>query len=267
MKLQAAKRENGEYRRMMSYSISSRRKRTHRHIERTGHYTRMVVGIVTTVLLLLVGGCGSASSPASNTADEPAASAASPMPATPATTDDGGASAEQPDQTASTEPPQLADTTTDTAAMLGQVTEGEEAGMQTYTNQAYGFTFHFPNTWTLEERANLIKLNHDSTNLVIWYKRTNEQVHIQGTGQAIGKLQTIGIVSFMGQELNRDALIIDNQTKAVFYNNPEAAEITVGDLVFAIRMDESIPDYAAIDVPEAMQLEADDIVASFEYTS
>ncbi len=247
-------------------SIASRRKHSGRYIERTGHYDSLVGIVAALLLLLLAGGCGSASPPASKTVGEPAASAASPMPAIPATSDDDGTSAAQ-SAAAPIELPQPAAATTDTAAMLGQVTQDEVSGMQIYTNEAYGFTFHYPTTWTLEEKHNLIKLSHDTTNLVIWYKRTNEQVYIQGTGKAIGKLQTIGIVSFMGQKLNRDALIIDNQTKAVFYNDPEAAEIMVGDFVFAIRMDESIPDYAAIDVPEAMQLEADEIVASFEYTS
>jgi hypothetical protein len=70
-----------------------------------------------------------------------------------------------------------------------------------------------------------------------------------------------GTVTFIGQEVPRQALVFEGQTKAVFC----AAE--VGDLVFRVQLDDELGegvDYSAVDIPEGAQAEVDAILGSFE---
>lgn len=53
----------------------------------------------------------------------------------------------------------------------------------------------------------------------------------------------------------------DGRDKAVLYEG--AAEIERGGLLFTIWLQSNRPDYETIDIPEAVQLEADRIVESF----
>lgn len=66
---------------------------------------------------------------------------------------------------------------------------------------------------------------------------------------------------FMGQQVPRQALVFEGQTKAVFC----AAE--AGELVFRVQLDDDPGegvDYGVIDIPEGAQAEMDRILGSFE---
>ena len=164
---------------------------------------------------------------------------------------------------------------------VGQVTElaaGEVfptdddpyPGWASYVNTDYGFSFRYPPTWALEEVparegergtwASSVRLTQGTLRLIVQYVRTSEDVLLEG-GFGAGDVVDRGTVMFMGQQVPKQALVFEGQTKAVFC----AAE--VGDLVFRVQLDDDPGegvDYGTIDIPEPAQAEADVIVGSFE---
>ncbi|MBL1131645.1 MAG: hypothetical protein D8M54_24570 [Chloroflexi bacterium] len=72
------------------------------------------------------------------------------------------------------------------------------------------------------------------------------------------------MVTFLGQELIKNALVYQGKDKAVLYNN--AGEISVGDLIFAISLESNRSDYESIAIPENVQEQADKILESFALT-
>jgi hypothetical protein len=165
--------------------------------------------------------------------------------------------------------------------VAGQVTElvtGEQPpteddpypGWASYVNTDYGFSFRYPITWVLEEVparedergtwASSVKLTQGTLRLIVQYMRTSEDVLLEG-GFGAGDVVDRGTVVFMGQQVPRQALVFEGQTKAVFC----AAE--VGDLVFRLQLDDDPGegvDYGTIDIPEPAQAEVDVILGSFE---
>lgn len=154
----------------------------------------------------------------------------------------------------------------------GQVTELPAGDHLTYTNADYGFSFRYPATWTLEEVpgwedergrfANSVKLSQQTLTLVIGYRHATEDVIIE-MGAAAGDWETRGSVTFLGQEVPRVVLVFEGKDKAVYYNGTSG--IQAGDLVFGIVLADFGADYQAIDIPEALQAEVDQIVESFEF--
>jgi hypothetical protein len=137
--------------------------------------------------------------------------------------------------------------------------EGAIPGWERYVNADYGFAFHYPPTWLLEEEANLVKLSRGRVLLAIAFRRQDEDVSPPWSGMPVGELENRGAIKFLGQEIEKESLIYEGKVKLLTYN----AEI--GDLIFSIWLwDLLTADYAAIEIPEAAQCEVDRIVASFE---
>jgi hypothetical protein len=143
-------------------------------------------------------------------------------------------------------------------------------GWASYVNTDYGFSFRYPITWALEEVparedergtwASSVKLTQGMLRLIVQYMRTSEDVLLEG-GFGAGDVVDRGTVTFMGQEVPRQALVFEGQTKAVFC----AAE--VDGLVFRVQLDDDPGegvDYGTIDIPEPAQAEMDVIMGSFE---
>ena len=66
-------------------------------------------------------------------------------------------------------------------------------------------------------------------------------------------------MAFLGQEIVKKSLVYQGKVKVLTYS----AE--VGDLMFSFRLeDTSTADYQAIEISEAVQSQADQIVSSFE---
>jgi lipoprotein-anchoring transpeptidase ErfK/SrfK len=121
-------------------------------------------------------------------------------------------------------------------------------------------------------RASAVRLRWETLRLVVQYKRTTEKAAFVGYG-SIGGRETRGTVRFLSQSLDRDTLVVDGKVKGVVYRlsgGPGRA----GDLDFYISLqsvgaDECLRefsldcDYQAIDIPEALQAEADRVVTSF----
>lgn len=133
------------------------------------------------------------------------------------------------------------------------------------------FAFRYPTTWTLEEVlaredergkwANALRLRQGTLRLIVQYKRTAEDILFEG-GFGAGDVVHRGTVTFMGQEIPKQALAFESKDKAVFCG----AE--VGDLVFRVQLDDDPGvgvDYGAIEIPQDAQAEMDRILGSFQY--
>ena len=134
-----------------------------------------------------------------------------------------------------------------------------------YTNGEHGFSFQYPPTWTVQdEHSHAIQISQGSLSLRIGFMWIFESVDIWGrTGLPAGDFETRGTVTFLGQELSREVLAYEGRDKAVFYSVPPL-RITAEDLVFSIVLEDLDTDYLSLEVSEEMQIQADQIVESFD---
>jgi hypothetical protein len=148
-------------------------------------------------------------------------------------------------------------------------------GWATYTNPAYGFTFRYPPTWSLEEMPDedlsaeggphygrSVQLNKGHINLYIGYRLLSENVFLGGTGMPAGEAEQRGLVYFLGKETEKTALIYEDKVKNLHYSPMNA-----DDLAFVIRVDDmGYMDYEEVEIPDELQFEVDEILGSFELT-
>ena len=71
-----------------------------------------------------------------------------------------------------------------------------------------------------------------------------------------------GNVQFLGQEISRDVLIFEEKDKLVLYNF--ASAVSWGDIVFDPVLEDGRIDYEVVDLPEEVQRQIDQVMASFE---
>jgi LysM repeat protein len=132
-------------------------------------------------------------------------------------------------------------------------------GWTAYVNSDYGFSFRYPTTWTIEETSNLVKLRQGTLLFAIAFQRKGENVPPPWTGMPAGGLLSRGTMVFLGQPIQKRALVYQGKVKVLTYSAES------GDLMLDIRLDEmGTADYQAIEISEAMQSQADQIVGSFE---
>ena len=165
----------------------------------------------------------------------------------------------------------MAVTSTATLGLL----EAAKPGWISYTNADYGFSFRYPSTWTIQGAPNMLQLTRQPLTLVIGYKWASENVRLGPGNLPAGDFITKNTVKFLEQKVQREVLVYGSKVKAVFYTLPGNFEIPVNTgqdgetsqagLVFAIGLQAFDTDYQQIDIPEVIQNEADQIVASFEW--
>lgn len=163
----------------------------------------------------------------------------------------------------------MAVTPTATAGLL----EAATPGWISYTNADYGFSFHYPSTWTIQGAPNMLQLTRQSLTLMIGYKWASEIVRLGPGNLPAGDFITKNTIKFLEQEVQREVLVSGGKEKAAFYTLPGNFEIPVNTgqaggtsqvgLVFAISLQVFDTDYQQIDIPEIIQNETDQIVASF----
>jgi len=139
-------------------------------------------------------------------------------------------------------------------------------GMSTYHNAAYGFSFQYPSSGEpggVDNLPNYIQLKSEKGALNIGYRRVTQQARIQRTGVGAGDFVRAGSIQFLGKTLKRDLLVYGGKTKEVFYQSD--SEFSVGDLVFTLGLDNSgSSSYEDADIPLDVQIEADQILESFQ---
>jgi sulfatase modifying factor 1 len=138
-------------------------------------------------------------------------------------------------------------------------------GWYRYTNLDYGFSFHYPPDWTLEERLHLLILHHkvvDTLRFTVAYHRVDEDLWLFRTGMPAGDFVPRGSVPFLGRELSRDVLVYEGRDILVSYSYGNANPW--GDVIFYLILEDFPDDPKAIDLPEEVQSQIDQVVSSFE---
>ena len=147
-----------------------------------------------------------------------------------------------------------------------------------YTNNDYGFSFHYPPNWPIQEipsdttHPNIIRVRWEMLRLVVQYNRVGDHIPIGQLAPA-GDPQARGTAGFLGQNLNRIVMVEDGRVKGVMYQAPEGP-VQAGDLGFDVSLrsvaaDECLQEFErecsfqTIDIPAALQTEADLIISSF----
>ena len=143
----------------------------------------------------------------------------------------------------------------------------EQPGWTLHENATYGFTFSYPaERWIILERPNdphgLAVVHRESgIALRMRFARAGENANLQLYGGAAGEFVPEGTVRFMGQEVERSALVYQGDTTRVFYNNTEP--IARGDMLYSFALVGLEDQTAAASLPEAVQAEADRIIETF----
>ncbi|MDX1613823.1 MAG: hypothetical protein R3300_05895 [Candidatus Promineifilaceae bacterium] len=145
----------------------------------------------------------------------------------------------------------------------------ETPPLLTYENREYGFALDYPRDWSVSEvddtdfvgpGSRSVQFSQGTITLVIGYRRVGEEVRLQGSGAPAGDLETRGSVQVGEQQVSRTVLVYEGQDKALFYGL--GSPITIGALQFVPRMDDFRQNYDEVDLPAAIEGEADRIVGS-----
>lgn len=116
----------------------------------------------------------------------------------------------------------------------------DTSNWKTYINSPYRFTFKYPAEWTIVEEPNYISIiTPDRQQLVIDYKKVNDNISIVRSGVAAGDIYTKGTVKFLNQNLTRQILNFQGKDKSVLYNG--AGEIIINNLAFSVSLDSNSP--------------------------
>jgi hypothetical protein len=142
-----------------------------------------------------------------------------------------------------------------------QIGQGQQTGWMSYTNERYGLTFEYPETWALEENQNAATLRRDGVLVTVGFKLTGEPGSLQGelpAGELIPGDPATSL--FLGQEVSRMILEKDGQTKAVLYG--EQRELS--NMAFAARAELEASAVDTGGITAELQTEIDQIVASID---
>lgn len=160
--------------------------------------------------------------------------------------------------TASNETP-ASEATSPEAASGEAASNAGAAGMVRYVNEDDGFAFQFPPTWTLEQVGEQqVMLTQGGLRLAIAFQAPGSDPPRQG-GLPAGELKTVGTMTFMGEEIAKQAVVYKGKVKVLL------CDARAGDLLFAFRLDDVITaDYEAVNISEGAELDMAAMLASFE---
>jgi hypothetical protein len=168
--------------------------------------------------------------------------------------------------------PTLARTSTPTPTPISFASEAYKGWIK-YSNAKYKFAVRHPSDWTSREiqgiqntmSGHAVYIEPRSPNLVrlvVGFKRAAEDAQITRTGIGSGDIVRRGSVSFVGQPIGRDILVLNGNDLAILYQG--SGEIRRGDLVFTLSFDYRGNPTDKPALTQDMESKADKIVASFE---
>jgi hypothetical protein len=137
-------------------------------------------------------------------------------------------------------------------------------GWYQYTNLDYGFSFHYPPDWTLEDRPHQLILHHkvgDTLRFTVEYRRVTEDLWVFRTGMPAGDFDARGSVPFLGRELPRNVLVYEGRDILVSYSYGDAAPW--GDMIFSFILEDLSDGSRPINLSADVQRQIDQIVTSF----
>lgn len=155
--------------------------------------------------------------------------------------------------------------------LTGSPDPEEPSDWTEYEDATYGFTFRYPaDRWTAIYQADdpnglTLVYHHMGIALRMRFKRDGETADLQLYGGAAGDLIAQGTATFVGEAVERTALVFQDVTTRVFYN--ETKPIPRGDMLFSFALVSNQDTPATILLPEEVQAEADRILESFELGS
>lgn len=141
----------------------------------------------------------------------------------------------------------------------------EQEGWNRLTNQFYGFELLVPDTLVVETSLNYILIQWEDQELVLAFRRTDEEVNIQRTGLPEGMPVQRGTIHIFGQDTPREVLVSEGLDMLVLYYGGAAVEVG-GGLMFSASLETTFAYYrsgAEYDgIPLAIQEQADQIMES-----
>jgi hypothetical protein len=132
----------------------------------------------------------------------------------------------------------------------------------TYTNETYGFTFDYPEIWTLTEEDHGVLLQKGTNHLIIRFRWIYEDVPEFGpSGLPAGDLLYKEVIRFFDQVIPAEALSYECKTKMVLYG--ETGYVEVKNLLFLIMLEDSPSKFNSVDIAEEIINEAKAVLESF----
>jgi hypothetical protein len=135
-----------------------------------------------------------------------------------------------------------------------------------YTNEEYGFTFRYPETWALTEEPHVVRLSQDTLTLTIAYGWASSPGFNPGggrTGMPAGNFIYRDKVFLLEGAIPAQVLEYERKDKMVLYGGTELVE--AGDLVFDIWLEDlGSASYDEVDIGKDVQAEVKEILESFE---
>jgi hypothetical protein len=138
-----------------------------------------------------------------------------------------------------------------------------------YTNDEYGFTFHYPLSWSIEllvnrpetdNRARAVRLTRDNIHLLVEYKQPDESVMIGPDDLPEGEIIEQGTITLLGRVLPKYVLEQEGRELAIFVGEQYV------DLDLYIEMRVGGEDIETAEIPEEAQADFDRIIATFVRT-
>lgn len=119
-------------------------------------------------------------------------------------------------------------------------------GWLAYKNPTYFFSFYYPSDWVLTEiigpdnmlaghSIQISKTSNPAISFFINFRSLDETIQIHPTGVGSGEYVSRGSVAFLGQNLERVALVGENKDLGVYYRGAEP-EIIRGNLAFVLML-------------------------------
>lgn len=165
---------------------------------------------------------------------------------------------ETPTATAATPEPETATPTPELAVDLAR-----------YTNEAYGFAFHYPISWSIAllgnrpetvDRARAVRLTRDDLELLIEYRQPDEDVMIGPDNLPEGEVIEQDTVTLLNRVVPKYVLEQEGRVVVIFAGD----QYVDLDLYIELRIvGEGV---ATAEIPDDAQNEFDRLVASFERT-
>jgi len=133
-----------------------------------------------------------------------------------------------------------------------------------YSNPDYDFGFYYSPSMTVVEEPNLLKIGRDSIQLLIGFRRVDENIQLVEPKTLTGQYYPFDEIDFLGQEIRIFLNSFDERVKAVYFGDSPVVK-NVGNLVFAIRLlDTSVSEIGTgAEIGDALIEEMTEIVKSF----
>jgi hypothetical protein len=136
-------------------------------------------------------------------------------------------------------------------------------GWQVYSNSTFGFALSYPPDWVVTEIDHGVLVTGGTYQLTIGARNATEEFNLLTQEIGAGSLAPIDGVQFINQILRVDGRRDRGVVKAFFYVTADGAmEIPVGDLIFALRFDDTREIYDQISLTEEMRETVNQIVES-----